>query len=391
MTFSLIVASEYASNSARQQEAVLEKLGVAHSQTPSVEDISTGILKYLVHNVKKWRNNPKGWDQAGGRDDVEDIESLKLDLVKVLYETTADENQLKPPCFQQSETNREKAQSLFLARLQYDSMIDRESRIAIAHESTFRWVFQENQSRDHQSRTATWSSFPEWLESSDQLYWITGKAGSGKSTLMKFLCSPTGEISPLNGSQEHLENSRCYPYLKKWAGTSRLIVASFYFWNSGMEVQMTQLGLLRTLLYQVVVQCPSIIPVIAPKHWESLCFFGYCLDNWSVQDLYNMLSQAIKALNYDSKICIFVDGLDEFNDRHEDLIGMVKSFIQGNKHIKICTASRPWNVFQTALGHRASLRLEDLTFDDIKLFVQAKFHADTEFEILRRRYPAFAD
>ena len=104
-----------------------------------------------------------------------------------------------------------------------------------------------------------------------------------------------------------------------------------------------------------------------------------------------MLSQAIKVLGLDSKICIFVHGLDEFNDRHEVLIGLIKRFIMGNKYVKVCTTSRPWNIFQTALGHSESLRVEDLTFDDIKVYVKAKFHANTEFKILRRRYPAFAD
>ena len=117
VTFCLIVASEYASKSARQQETILEKLGVFHNQTLGIKDISTSILKYLVQNVKKSRNYSRGRDHTGGRNDTEDIESLKLDLVKVLYEAAADEDQLNPPCFQQNETNRETAQSLFLAQI----------------------------------------------------------------------------------------------------------------------------------------------------------------------------------------------------------------------------------------------------------------------------------
>ena len=104
-----------------------------------------------------------------------------------------------------------------------------------------------------------------------------------------------------------------------------------------------------------------------------------------------MLFRAIKTLSNDSKICFFIDGLDEFSHSHEDLIGLVKDLIRDNGHVKVCVASRPWNIFQTALGQHASLRLEDLTFNDIKNFVQSKFLADAEFENLRRRYPSFAD
>jgi hypothetical protein len=314
-----------------------------------------------------------------------------------MYEIRADEDQLRPPSIHLSQTDRERAQSVFIASLQYDGMIDRESRIATAHESTFRWVFQDNQSQDHQSQMIKWSSFRKWLESDDQLYWITGKAGSGKSTLMKFLCSPTAEMLRRDDTQENSkycmtqERSRCRSYLEKWAGPLGLVVASFYFWNSGMELQMTHVGLLRTLLYQVVAQRPDILPVIAPKQWESLCLFDHRFEHWPAQDLHDILFRAVKTLSNGSKICFFIDGLDEFDGSHEDLISMVKDLIGDYGHVKACVASRPWNVFQTAFGQKANLRLEDLTFDDIKNFVQSKFNADTEFEKLRRRYPSFAD
>lgn len=34
-----------------------------------------------------------------------------------------------------------------------------------------------------------WNDFVAWLEEGDGLYWIAGKAGSGKSTLMKYIAS----------------------------------------------------------------------------------------------------------------------------------------------------------------------------------------------------------
>jgi ABC-type thiamine transport system ATPase subunit len=53
-------------------------------------------------------------------------------------------------------------------------MDNREERILEAHEKTFRWIFKD-------------SPFKHWLESKtgSNLFWISGKAGSGKSTLMK--------------------------------------------------------------------------------------------------------------------------------------------------------------------------------------------------------------
>ena len=103
------------------------------------------------------------------------------------------------------------------------------------------------------------------------------------------------------------------------------------------------------------------------------------------------LYSAIEWLRNDSKICLFVDGLDEFEHDHADLIAMVKDLVCRSDHVKVCVASRPWNVFQDALGQKPSLRMEDLTFDDIKSLVQSRFYADKEFEILGRRYPEFTN
>ena len=62
-------------------------------------------------------------------------------------------------------------------------MEDRIERVAQAYENTFQWIWE-----DRTLSEEPWSNFVEWLESDSRLYWITGKAGSGKSTLMKFIC-----------------------------------------------------------------------------------------------------------------------------------------------------------------------------------------------------------
>ena len=350
-------------------------------------------------------------------------------------------NEDDPLVIQLPPADRHKAQSLLLAEIQYDSMIDRQDRIAIAHELTLQWIFHDGPTESSNSDTRHGSSFRQWLESDEKIYWITGKAGSGKSTLMKFLCSPKNQMtqrSPcqdLKGSKvveepdqasqsdsfqdlqsiaisqdqsdqvdqpecvhdpqetsSSQEQSRCHPYLRRWASTSRLVVASFYFWNSGTELQMTTPGLLRTILYQICAQRPDLLPILMPKIWESACLFDWPIDEaWTTSQLLEFVFRAIRLLSEDSKICIFIDGLDEFGNDHEDLISMVHSLIEHNAHVKVCVASRPWNMFQRTFGRNANLRLEDLTFDDIKIFVQSKFKADPGFDNLSQRYPSFAD
>jgi hypothetical protein len=383
----LIFNREHASKSAEQQQETLQKLGVVHDETVKAGGIAASILEYLV---------PR---KSGQHNRAEEIRSLQAELSKTIWRTGTSEDSSKPHSIILSQAECERIQSVFLVYLQYDSMIDRESRIAVAHESTFQWVFRSSKDPCNNSRMPRWSSLQEWLKSNHQVYWITGKAGSGKSTLMKFLCSPAEDsqeevVQETSRDGVRQKRCRCDPYLEEWAGPSKLIVASFYFWNSGMEAQMTIEGLLRTLLYQVVAQRPDIIPAIAPKEWESLCLFS-CLTGPGTAEAatvhIDMLFRAIQVLSKDSKICFFIDGLDEFAHNHDDLISLIKNLIVYHDHLKVCVASRPWNIFQIEFGQKPNLRLEDLTFDDIRKFVESKFHADKEFEGLRRRYSTFAN
>jgi ABC-type lipoprotein export system ATPase subunit len=52
--------------------------------------------------------------------------------------------------------------------------------ISEAHLRTFEWIFQEDPDEECQNYTA-------WLRSGQGIYWIQGKAASGKSTLMRFI------------------------------------------------------------------------------------------------------------------------------------------------------------------------------------------------------------
>ncbi|KAK2060200.1 hypothetical protein LY76DRAFT_625342 [Colletotrichum caudatum] len=136
-----------------------------------------------------------------------------------------------------SNTRQEKLQAAFLASFVYNAMDDRHLRITKAHEHTFRWLFG-----CPSEETNRWANFQKWLESDESLYWITGKAGSGKSTLMKFICDGEDDEHPPTATR-----GRCYPHLSTWANDRPLIIASFYFWASGTEMESSPTGLYMSL------------------------------------------------------------------------------------------------------------------------------------------------
>ena len=246
-----------------------------------------------------------------------------------------------------------------LQQLHFSEISSRDGRIAEAYAKTFTWIFGNGNDR--------WVSFANWLRGNDGIYWITGKPGSGKSTLMKYIYN----------------DQRTLELLEEWAAPSHLITAVFYFWNSGVEIQMSQEGLLRSLLYQILRQVPELLPRLFPGQWEVSALFGTSSCDWSQ----NSLRSALRHLSVqaqDLKFCLFVDGLDEFDGDHVELTNFLMD-LAASPNIKLCAASRPWNEFQDSFKSRPSLLLQDLTHDDIKHFVSSRFHSDRYFAELEAR------
>ena len=276
-----------------------------------------------------------------------------------------------------SENVRRISHRALLASLSYDLMKDREGRISEAHESTFQWLFTD-------THEGNWTNFKEWLESGDSLYWITGKPGSGKSTLMKYICSPITSTK-----EDHVP--RCQEYLTAWSGDKQLIIATFYFWSSGIEMQTTGKGLLMSLLHSILQQCPDIAPLACPAQWEALCLFGDESQEWQEQELRDSLRRAVQSVSkLGARLALFIDGLDEYIVKPEELISLFQTIV-GFPNIKLCVASRPWVEFEDAFKHKPSLLVQNLTHDDIKSFVTAKFHGEPIFAELLRREEEFAN
>ena len=191
------------------------------------------------------------------------------------------------------EQRQELLEKRFLAKISYDGMYERELTVHEAHEATFRWIFE-----DPEGRPCVWDNFCEWLQSDQRLYWITGKAGSGKSTLMRFISSTVPAPSEdLTVSPREVQ-CRCTPYLLQWSKDLPLAIATFYFWAGSVgqgKLQTSREGLYRSLLCQILEACPEAIPFSAGSRWQSLCFFGEDIQSLTTTELGSMLARAINT------------------------------------------------------------------------------------------------
>lgn len=259
-----------------------------------------------------------------------------------------------------------------LLSLKFPDMRIRESNIYEAHQNTCDWVLEPDQGIGNKHG----NSLPlinTWLRFGDGVFWLAGKAGSGKSTLMKHAIRQATKIEKLVG---------------EWAGEKRVVIASFYFWNSGSRLQKSQEGLLRTIFYQIFHSCPELIPKLCPKKWQEAKAGSDHVTDWTLMDLLELLRKFFALDITTTAFCFFIDGLDEFDGDPLDLIKTILK-LDKNPSIKMCLSSRPWNCFEEAFGKDKSrcLRLEDHNYDDILRFVRDTISSCAEFPHLQQEGP----
>jgi hypothetical protein len=260
--------------------------------------------------------------------------------------------------------------------LRYPAMTHRYEDVLKAYPETFEWAFH-----DPTEEQLPWDNLTHWLEQSHGIYWVNGKAGSGKSTFMKHL-------------YDDVRTRKC---LKTWAGNAPICVATFFFWNSGSREQKSQIGLLRSVLFQLFSQQPNLIPLILPELWAKTyskavnqMYPGEDFSRfWSLQQLMVTLRRLINQEGIPLKIFFIIDGLDEFDGDHEELANLFGEITKA-PHIKMCLSSRPWVVFEDYFGQCPNLRLQNLTFKDIERYVMGKLSHNVAFLKLSTEEPEAA-
>jgi len=259
--------------------------------------------------------------------------------------------------------------------LRFERLEDREDDIEKAYDDTFEWIFATPRRSD--DGNPSWSDFAKWLESSaEKIYWITGKPGAGKSTLTKFL----------------FKDERLKAHLNKWAGDSDLIVASYFSWNAGNDLQKSHEGLLHTLLYQCLAKNPEeLVPVVFPSRWALMKVFlgGSSFPSWKPEELADGFDKLASLTGHrlfeghqDFKLFLIIDGLDEFDEGPDTFKRLVNLLKKANLQasVKICVSSRPENVFRDEFTKNPKLQLEKLTQPDIERYVYGELESSVAFQ-----------
>ncbi|KAI0534097.1 hypothetical protein GGR58DRAFT_484149 [Xylaria digitata] len=257
-----------------------------------------------------------------------------------------------------------------LSSLKFAGMNERRQQIKESFPNTFQWVFGDEFDNDRKAESddesggnedttsgdarefpsaeypyciSKWDSFEDWLRSGTSVYWISGKPGSGKTTLVKYL----------------LSSERTRDALAVW--NRDYMMLSHFFWRPGTSIQQNIKGLLCNMLHQIIEADTTLIEYMT-SHFPETGQKSTHTD-WSVPELMGIFLALMKR--FEKPVCIFLDGLDEVDpdDGVWELFEVIEK-IRQIPRTKLCLSSRPEPPIRKRLTEYPQLRLEDLTRGD---------------------------
>ncbi|KAI9151576.1 Vegetative incompatibility protein [Paramyrothecium foliicola] len=196
-----------------------------------------------------------------------------------------------------------------IASLRFDQLDARHESIKKAHMRTCKWLL-------HNSQYLDWLN-PALLRVHRGFFWIKGKPGTGKSTIMKFV---------LGQSRNSMKGRD---------------VLNFFFNARGEELERSTRGMYQSLLLQLLTRRPSLQSGIAS--------FASCIGDsqrlqWNTESLKAAFEYAVQAPDSKPVTC-FIDALDECDTLEiRDMVSFFQQLgettISMNKKFTVCLSSR---------------------------------------------------
>ncbi|KIW63158.1 hypothetical protein PV04_10026 [Phialophora macrospora] len=233
--------------------------------------------------------------------------------------------------------------------------------------STFDWMFEKSVSYDPYNDLPPSHQFVQWLRSGNDLFWVSGKPGSGKSSLMDYVY------------QNLRAQGSGFDILAEWAQPNPVQVLTFWFFRPATSILLkSSQGMWRSLCFQILDRDEKLVEKIrsnddglAPDSLKScLAKSGSRAQTWTDSELRSWFEYLVTHTEY--KYCILVDGLDEVPTEHEALLQDIRYISSVSETTKICCSSRPEPAFQRTLCSYPSLRLQDFNYRDIRMHCQER-------------------
>lgn len=156
------------------------------------------------------------------------------------------------------------------------------------------------------------------------------------------------------------------------------VVAHFFFFHRGTLMQKSFEGLLRSVLYQILQQS-KVSTYLLLQFKAQLPTQGD--HEWTITRLETALYHILRQRQEDLELILYLDALDEFDGDPERVASFLLTCVReahgSRTRLKICFASRPWNVFNDKFTNTPQFRVEDHTAEDMQFYIRARLRDHT--------------
>lgn len=233
-----------------------------------------------------------------------------------------------------------------LESLCIEETTSRRDQIEPTYSQTFAWIFEESELQ-----------FTKWLRKGKGIYWIRGKPGSGKSTLMKFLY-----LDP-----------RTWECLDDQGEGALVSTGWFFFYGRGSRIQKSFEGLLYSILHQILSAQVLLAKAVLPLFMEHQKILQ---QHWPLSYLKRAFNLILQQNDAPLRLYLFLDALDEYEGQPEMVVNFLNSLVsapsQTMTQVNICFSSRPWNAFVEEFDVCPGFSIHERTRRDIWEFTEGK-------------------
>lgn len=187
-----------------------------------------------------------------------------------------------------------------------------------------------------------------------------------------------------------LSQDRYSNLLKEWAHPYPITIASCFLWKAGATLQKSLIGLLLSLLRQILKQRPELVAdLFRPSYRSSIIArrsheTNDDLPMWTLEELIRTFKNI--RLRQDLRLCVHIDGLDEYEGNPRDLLDLISTFVETD-NIKVLCASRWKRVYEKGFSGSQYLAMHQLTWSDLARYTIGQCLADSDMRRVMSKDP----